>query len=500
VMRRRRVLVLGLDGGTFDLLDPLFAAGELPYLRSLVQKGTRAPLRSVYPAKTIPAWYSFATGRDPGELGVYGFAEPTSEPGCSRLIESFRPAEAIWDRLSRLGWKVGVLNFPISRPYPVHGFVLPGVLSGRPETYPKGLRGDIEGILGGGAYPAELPPFREAERDAWVHAATRAVEDRARVGVSLAESQRPDFLFALFRETDRLEHQLWSELSRPVAEIPADILAFWRTLDTACRDVDRAFHASGGDGLTLVISDHGHGAIRSDFLINRWLLDQKLITFDGDPKLARRSALSRLFLGVQRLPLAGRASRRLADMLRDGRFASIARRLNHGASFEEAAHRIDWRRTVAYSYPIPEGIYLNPFNPDLTPGRRATILEEIRARLEAFPEAKIEVFSPAKLYHTPPAGPVPDLLIRIDAMETEPRMDFAYARPLVRDRPEFFYGSGTHRMNGILIAAGDGVPAGGSLPRARLLDIAPTVLEAMGLRAPHGIAGRSIAPALGLAG
>ena len=35
---RRRVLVLGLDGGTFDLLDPLMQAGELPFLRSLTTK------------------------------------------------------------------------------------------------------------------------------------------------------------------------------------------------------------------------------------------------------------------------------------------------------------------------------------------------------------------------------------------------------------------------------------------------------------------------------
>jgi hypothetical protein len=51
-----RFLVLGLDGGTFDLLDPLMEAGELPFLRSMVRGGLRAPLTSVYPAKTIPAW------------------------------------------------------------------------------------------------------------------------------------------------------------------------------------------------------------------------------------------------------------------------------------------------------------------------------------------------------------------------------------------------------------------------------------------------------------
>src|SRR4029077_11042629 len=98
---RRRFLVLGLDGGTFDLLDPLMAAGELPFLRSLVRGGFRAPMASVYPPQTIPAWYSFATGLDPGSLGIFGFTEPDGGPGKSRIVQTFRPAQAFWDLLSR---------------------------------------------------------------------------------------------------------------------------------------------------------------------------------------------------------------------------------------------------------------------------------------------------------------------------------------------------------------------------------------------------------------
>ena len=95
--------MLGLDGGTFQLLNPLMEAGELPFLRSLVQRGVSAPLMSVYPSKTIPAWYSFATGLDPGTLGIFGFTEPNGGPGKSRLVQGYRPAEAVWDRLSRQG-------------------------------------------------------------------------------------------------------------------------------------------------------------------------------------------------------------------------------------------------------------------------------------------------------------------------------------------------------------------------------------------------------------
>src|SRR5262249_24407035 len=104
-----RILVLGLDGATFDLLDPLMAAGELPSLRSVRDPGPGARLASVFPPMTIRAWYSFATGQDPGGLGVFGFTEPDGGPGRSRIVQSFRPAEAIWDRLSRNGVPVGVL-------------------------------------------------------------------------------------------------------------------------------------------------------------------------------------------------------------------------------------------------------------------------------------------------------------------------------------------------------------------------------------------------------
>ena len=187
----RRFLVLGLDGGTFDLLDPLMASGDLPFLKSMAKSGVKAPLRSVYPAKTIPAWYSFATGLDPGELGIFGFTEPDGGPGHSKLVQSFRPAEAVWDRLSRTGRRVGIVNFPLWSGYPVHGFILPGMFSSSAPTFPGTLRAEVEGEIGG-AYPSELPVFKDAERDAWVAAATRSIVQRGRAAAALAIRHRPD--------------------------------------------------------------------------------------------------------------------------------------------------------------------------------------------------------------------------------------------------------------------------------------------------------------------
>lgn len=492
----RRFLVLGLDGGTFDLLDPLMDAGELPFLRSLVRGGMRAPLTSVYPAKTIPAWYSFATGKDPGELGIFGFTEPDGAPGRSKFVQTFRPAEAIWDRLSRLGVKVGVLNLPLRTGYPLHGFVVPGFFSEAGETFPREIRSEIEGALGC-PYPGELPVYRTSERRAWMEAATKAVAQRARAAAILTDSHRPDFLFVLFRETDRIEHQHWSELSRPVNEIPNDLLDFWRTVDAACAQVDATFRAAGGPAITLVLSDHGHGAVRSDFLTNRWLAEEKFLIFKNGDDLSGRNLLARAILASQRFGLGRRLGPPIATFLGGRRRSGLARFVSGESSFEEMASRIDWRRTVAFSYPIPEGIYLNTANPDLTPERSEVVMRQLRWRLEAYPDAHIEVFDPREIYRGKNLDRAPSLLIRVDGMTTEPWMDFRYPRPLIRERPEFFFGSGTHRMNGILIAAGEGVRPGQVDAALSLLDVAPTILEGMGVPAPPEMVGHSFGARLG---
>ncbi len=291
----------------------------------------------------------------------------------------------------------------------------------------------------------------------------------------------------------------WAELARPVAEIPTDLREFWRAVDTACRQVDTAFRASGGPAVTLVISDHGHGAIRSDFLTNRWLAEEGLLVFRAGEDIGGRNLLARMILWSQQVGLGRVLAKPVAEFLREGRADGLSRLLSGAASFEEMAERIDWKKTVAYSYPVPEGIYLNLRNPDLTPERRESVVRDIHRRLEAYSEAHIEVLEPRKIYRGANLLGAPSLLIRVDSMRTEPRMDFSYPNALIRERPEFFYGCGNHRMNGIMIGAGDGVPHGTGEAPLSLLDVAPTVLEGMGVSAPAGLSGRSFGRRLGLA-
>ena len=69
----RRTVVIGLDGTSWNVLDPLLATGELPNLQALRDEGAHGILESTIPFYTGPAWASFATGSSPAAHGVYDF-------------------------------------------------------------------------------------------------------------------------------------------------------------------------------------------------------------------------------------------------------------------------------------------------------------------------------------------------------------------------------------------------------------------------------------------
>jgi predicted AlkP superfamily phosphohydrolase/phosphomutase len=391
-----------------------------------------------------------------------------------------------------------VLNFPLRAGYPLNGFLVPGMISDNAPTFPEALYATLERELGE-PYVPELPAYRASDRETWVAQATHGVEQRARAAEILCKRYAPDFLFVLFRETDRIQHQHWAELAGPRAGVGRDLREFWRAVDVALARVDGAFRALGSPAVTLVISDHGHGAAQSDFFTNRWLAEEGYLVFQGRSSGLRRRLVSSTLLAAERWGPTRRVVHPLVDRLRGGpRREAFGRLVTGASSFEAMAPQIDWQKTVAFSYPVPEGIYLNRYNRALTPERGAEVVAEIKHKLRHYDGAHVEVFEPKDIYHGHNLENAPALLLKADGLETELRMDFSYAKPMLRDRPGFFYGTGVHRMNGILVAAGDGVRASRRTTPFSLLDVAPTILEGMGLPIPPSMVGRSFAPWLGL--
>ena len=67
----QRLLILGLDGATWTVLDPLRRLGLMPNLDALLCRSAHGTLRSIVPPMTSAAWTSMMTGCGPATHGVF---------------------------------------------------------------------------------------------------------------------------------------------------------------------------------------------------------------------------------------------------------------------------------------------------------------------------------------------------------------------------------------------------------------------------------------------
>src|ERR1051325_5672568 len=102
-----KLLVIGLDGASFNVLDGLIEKGYLPNLARLIADGTRADLETTFPPITAVAWSSFMTGKNPGKHGIFEFVRRDRNTQRELAVNaSFREGRAIWDLLSDAGHRV----------------------------------------------------------------------------------------------------------------------------------------------------------------------------------------------------------------------------------------------------------------------------------------------------------------------------------------------------------------------------------------------------------
>ncbi|MCK4511716.1 alkaline phosphatase family protein, partial [bacterium] len=152
------ILVIGIDGAEWSVMEPLLEAGELPNLARLMADGASGPLRSLEPRRKSPViWTTIATGRSPDDHGVGGFLVGDDQRGrtsYSHYSSNMWQAPAFWDIFGRNGFDVGIIAWLVTwPPWEVNGFMVSqhlqylsdfyGADDGRGVTWPGELE---EGI------------------------------------------------------------------------------------------------------------------------------------------------------------------------------------------------------------------------------------------------------------------------------------------------------------------------------------------------------------------
>ena len=183
-----KVILFGIDGADWQVIDPLIAAGRMPNLAEVVRNGARGVLRSMEPSASPALWTTIATGVSPERHGVRGFVTGEGEagggPGGARaaarhpgdagvseagpggirpVTSAMRRAPAFWNILDAYEKRSGVVGWLVTWPAePVHGFIVSSYLpyvynwsTGRPlkgtivsgiphQTFPEGLIEELE--------------------------------------------------------------------------------------------------------------------------------------------------------------------------------------------------------------------------------------------------------------------------------------------------------------------------------------------------------------------
>ena len=83
--RFRKVFVIGLDCAAPELVFDRWRS-DLPNFTYLAENGIWGDLQSCIPAITVPAWTCMLSGKDPGELGIYGFRNRSDHSYNGRFI------------------------------------------------------------------------------------------------------------------------------------------------------------------------------------------------------------------------------------------------------------------------------------------------------------------------------------------------------------------------------------------------------------------------------
>ncbi len=125
-MNRRRTLLIGWDAADWKVISPLLAAGVMPHLQRLIERGVMGNLAGPYPLLSPMLWTSIATGKRAYKHGILGYFEPDPASCGSRPITNRgRKAKAVWNMLNRQGLCSNVIGWPASHPAePINGIMV----------------------------------------------------------------------------------------------------------------------------------------------------------------------------------------------------------------------------------------------------------------------------------------------------------------------------------------------------------------------------------------
>ncbi len=462
-----KLLLIGIDGATFAIINPLIQEGRLPNFARLMEKGSHGVLTSTIPPVSPVAWTSLMTGMNPGKHGIFDFTGKI--PGTYEFkmnTAADRAARPFWMHLSDAGKRVLVLGVTLTYPPdPVNGYMVSGL--GMPPTkdiskcvYPPEF---ADMVLSAGQYravpEADLRKIfkSDGEKDRFLRGVMVQIGQRVTLFREMWKKEKFDFSMVFFLDTDGVSHYFWKYMESGGAYADA-IFNVYQRVDQAIGDL---LETVGSEADVMLVSDHGFGPLKKVVFLNNWLESQ------GYLKFKKPGMLTRLKKILRRPP----------------------------------KNAIDWSVTTAYFRGTIGNIFLNLKGRDpngiVDPADYPVFCKKITAELLNIMDPETGERIVQSVYTGDDLGTrdvpgAPDLVLTFNRGYSVVGDEITLQG--VRDTGTIITSSnnwsGNHEPDGILIAGGHGFKKGFAVQAATLPDIAPTILYLLGVPVPEAMDGK----------
>ncbi len=477
-----KVVVIGVDGGSWNIIEPMINKGMLGGFRRILETGCWGILKSTLPPVTGPAWVSFSTGSNPGKHGIFDFVYFEGDKlkfHTSRNIKT----RTFYELLSINGKRSIIIGLPLSYPPPSNfdGIMVSDFLYPRKEIYPTSKN----------EYIRNYRPFadisKKDKKDELLSDILSTAKNRVEVAKKLFSDENWDFYYLHFQETDTVLHFFWKNIltetedgktAKEVFKI-LDNFLIWLT-----NNMDK-------NTVLLVVSDHGFKEYRYAVNLNIYLKKTGLLKTipttqsTGDESLRKHIlenilnkkddqtkilAVPQPIYKILTLPLLIKISKRISRFMFPGEILVNP-------------EKIDYNHSVAF-VPTTEsmGIHINPkFE------RKDYIVDYLLKELIKLNLKGLNVFKYVLRREEVYSGPFVKLAPEIMLVPN----DHFIITSSIRSNGSVYenYNWGWHDMNGIFLAFGKEIKKGFKVS-AEIYDIAPTILHIFGLAIPDYMDGR----------
>jgi len=285
----KKLFILGLDCATPQLIFDNYLK-ELPTIRGLISEKKYGKLKSTIPPVTVPAWMSMMTGKDPGQLGFYGFTDRSDFSYNKKHVvtSNFVKEKTIWDYAGENGLKSIVFNLPLTYPpKKINGILISSFLTPDRElqfTYPKSIKDEINSISNGD-YKIDVDNFRTQDKSELRSELYNIAKNRFKIMRYLIKNKEWDLFIGVEMGIDRIHHAFWSscfsdhELYKRGNEFEDTIVNYYKFIDN---EISKLIECFDDDTELMIVSDHGAKTLKGTFFINDWLIKNGFLKLKKD--------------------------------------------------------------------------------------------------------------------------------------------------------------------------------------------------------------------------